>query len=237
MLHISETSNNPADESGIAQTGQVLPIFAVQRDGIDPSMPMVALTFDDGPSEYTLQILDILEQHNVRATFFVVGNRLASWSDTVRRAHSQGNEIIGHSWDHSDMTRLSESEIMSQLLNTNAAINSITGTAPNFFRPPYGAVNNQLRRVSAELGFAIVNWSVDPADWRDRCSDRIYSDIIHRVRNKDIILCHDVYDTTVNAVERLIPELIAQGYQLVTVSELLSFTHDTLDAGRIYLNG
>jgi len=204
---------------------------------IDPSRPMVALTFDDGPSTYTSYILDILEKHNVRATFFTIGNRLEPNMDIALRAVSLGNEIIGHSWDHSDMTRLTDAQIKQQILNTNFAVEAITGVETRIFRPPFGAVNDRVQRVSRELGFAIINWSIDPMDWRNRNADIVYEAIMNNARNNAIILSHDLYDTTVEAMERVIPALIAQGYQLVTVSELLAFSYDVLEAGVVYRHG
>jgi len=217
----------------------VLPGFIpLKKAGhIDPSKPMVALTFDDGPSQHTLHILDLLEQYEVRATFFTIGNLLDSRGDIVVRAVNLGCEIIGHSWDHRDLTRLTEDQIKRQILDTNAAVEAITGVETRMFRPPYGAVNDRLKKVSHELGFAIINWSVDPKDWRDRNADTVASAIMRNVHDRAIILSHDLYGTTAQAMERVIPELIAQGYQLVTVSELLSFQYDELEAGKVYFKG
>ncbi|MCL1807180.1 MAG: polysaccharide deacetylase family protein [Oscillospiraceae bacterium] len=204
---------------------------------IDPSRPMVALTFDDGPSKHTTRILDVLEQTNARATFFTIGNLIETRRDTVFRAFDLGCEIVGHSWDHSDMTKLSEEALREQLIRTNEAVEAVTGIAPVMYRPPYGAVNDRVKRVSADLGFAIINWSVDPWDWKVRDADSVYNAIMKNVKDRAIILSHDLYGTTADAMERVIPELIAQGYQLVTVSELLSFTYDELEPGKVYTKG
>jgi peptidoglycan/xylan/chitin deacetylase (PgdA/CDA1 family) len=198
---------------------------------------MIALTFDDGPSKFTPQILDLLERHNARATFFTVGNLLHSRRDIVTRAVSLGCEVSGHSWDHQDLTTLSADEVKKQILDTAAAIHTITGVKTAMFRPPYGSVDEQLRNVSAEIGFAIVNWSIDTLDWHIRDADAVYNVIMREVGDRAIILCHDLYASTVEAMERVIPELLSQGYQLVTVSELLSYAHDSLEAGRLYKNG
>jgi peptidoglycan/xylan/chitin deacetylase (PgdA/CDA1 family) len=132
---------------------------------------------------------------------------------------------------------LTEEQIKQQILDTNAAVEAITGVETRMFRPPYGAVNDRLQKVSHELGFAIINWSVDPKDWRDRDADTVYRAIMRNVQDRSIILSHDLYGTTAAAMERVIPELIAQGYQLVTVSELLSFSYDSLEAGKVYFKG
>jgi peptidoglycan/xylan/chitin deacetylase (PgdA/CDA1 family) len=204
---------------------------------MDPGKPMVALTFDDGPSKHTARILDLLERYNARATFCTVGNLLGSRRDTVARAAALGCEVIGHSWDHKNLTKLTDAEIKKQLLDTSAAIEAITGVKTRLYRPPYGAVSDKVRNVSRELGFAIINWSVDPLDWKTRDADAVYNAIMRDVADRAIVLSHDSYATTAAAMERVIPELISQGYQLVTVSELLSDAHDSLTPGQVYRNG
>jgi len=125
--------------------GEVINLTA--RDYIDPALPMLALTFDDGPSQFTSHILDILERFQVRATFFVIGNLVNSRSEVVVRAVELGNEVAGHSWDHSDFTRLTDADIRRQILDTSAVIEAVTGVAPPFFRPPCGAVNDNMLQV------------------------------------------------------------------------------------------
>jgi len=195
---------------------------------------MIALTFDDGPSRYTTQVLDLLEQYNVRATFFTVGNLVNSRSAVVARAASLGCDVAGHSWDHKNLTKLTESEIRSQISDTSSTIQAITGQKLPFYRPPYGSVNDSMRNVSRELGFALITWNVDPLDWETRDADLVYAAIMHDVRNGTIILSHDLYGSTADAMTRVIPALLAEGYQLVTVSELLYHKYGTLEAGRVY---
>jgi len=142
--------------------------------------------------------------------------------------------VIGHSWDHKDLTRLSEDEIKKQILDTRNMIETITGVAPSLYRPPYGAVNDRVKNVSREIGFSMVNWSIDPEDWKTRNADAVYSAVMSHVSDGGIALSHDLYGTTADAYERIIPELIARGYQLVTVSELLSHAHGQLEAGQVY---
>ena len=201
---------------------------------IDPLKPMIALTFDDGPSKYTAQILDCLERYGVRATFCVVGNLAENRKDTINRAFDMNCEIIGHSWDHRDLRKLSKEEITAEIIDTYELINSITGSAPKMYRPPYGAVNDLVKEVSAGLGFSLIQWSVDPMDWSSRDAGMVYSAIMNDTKNLDIVLSHDAYGSTADAMERVIPELLSQGYQLVTVSELMYYSEITLEAGKIY---
>ena len=217
--------------------GPVLPNIPPQSGDVDPSKPMVALTFDDGPSQYTPRILDLLERYGARATFCVVGTYVNARRDTVKRAYDLGCEVIGHSWDHRDLSKLSPEEITKELGDTSAVIESATGVAPKLYRPPYGAVNDTLKRVSGELGYALIYWSVDPKDWKTRNADAVYSAVMGHVSDRAIVLSHDLYATTAEAYERILPEMLSKGYQLVTVSELLYYSGKTLEAGSVYYSG
>ena len=147
---------------------------------------------------------------------------------------TDGHEIGGHSWDHRQLTKLSSEDITDEIMNTRAKIYSITGVDTIIMRPPYGSYNDEIKRICAENGIVMINWAVDPLDWKTRNADKVYNAIMSQVKDGDIILCHDLYDTTVDAMERVIPDLIAQGYQLVTVSELLSYGEEDVKAGTVH---
>ena len=204
---------------------------------IDPERPMVALTFDDGPSNHTHAVLDVLEQYGAVATFYVAGSRVANNSDIVLRAFNMGNEIASHAWSHRMLTRLSENNIRIELENTNNAVEDVTGVPPSNMRPPYGSINGRVRKVTAELGLPIIHWSLDPADWRTRNADTTYSRVMDTIKDRDIVLLHDLSEPTAEAVRRIVPELIDRGYQLVTVSELLYHSGITPEAGVLYRSG
>lgn len=201
---------------------------------VDPSKPMVALTFDDGPSKHTNRLLDAFAVHGGKGTFFVVGNILDAQADTLKRTSDEGHEIGGHSWNHRQLTKLDDTELENQLMNTRAKIFEITGTDTTILRPPYGSCNDTVKAKCAELGIVIVNWSLDTLDWKNKNADAIYNCIMNEVQDGAIILCHDLHGTTVDAMERVIPDLIAQGYQLVTVSELLANSEKPVQAGTVY---
>ena len=203
---------------------------------IDPSRPVVALTFDDGPSEYTTRILDTLHKHGGRASFFVMGSKVNEHKGKILRATHMDCEIICHAWDHPDLTKLSSRKIKKQLYDTISAIASVTGKVSLMFRPPYGYLDKKVEKVARNLGLAIVNWSVDPKDWEVQNAETIYSNIANNLKTGDIVLCHDVYDSTAVAMNRLIPELIAEDCQLVTVSELLYHKYGEIVPGRLYLS-
>ena len=203
---------------------------------IDPTQPMIALTFDDGPSEETDKILAVLAEYNGRATFCVIGNKLETYSDVLKRTIAQGHEIASHTWSHPKLTTLSLASVRSQLKKTNDAVKDLTGYEIRVLRPPYGAVNKNVRTACAENGMIIAQWQVDTLDWKNRNTTKTYRAIMKGAKNGTIVLMHDLYSTTAAAVERAVPELVAKGYQLVTVSELLSFHKDGVKPGTAYGN-
>lgn len=201
---------------------------AANRSNINCAvMKCIALTFDDGPSAYTDQVLDALAARNAVATFFVLGNKVASGSGILQRAVSTHNEIANHSWSHPDLTRLSSADITMQVEQTNQAIFSATGSYPKLMRPPYAALDN---RVGAQIGMPIALWSIDPQDWLYRDSSTVYSNVIARASPGAVVILHDIHPTTVYAVPSIIDELQRQGYVLVTMSELIGIDQNNLSS-------
>ena len=184
---------------------------------IDKNKKMVALTYDDGPSIYTPRILKTLKENNSVATFFVVGNRVPMYSDTVKKAYGMGCEIGNHTYEHKILTRADAAGIRNQVSRTNVAVKKITGTAPIVMRPPGGAVNNM---VKSQTGMPMILWSIDTLDWRTRNAVSTKTAVLDHVKDGDIVLMHDLYEATANASTTIIPTLVERGYQLVTVSEL-----------------
>ena len=227
-------SDGSEGSDGDSSTGPSVP---PQSGNIDPSAPMIALSFDDGPGHYTNQFLDLLEMYGVRATFCVVGNLVNTQSEALERAVSLGNEVIGHSWDHKNLAKLSADAVRTQILDTAEIIEEVTGTDVKLFRPPYGAVSDTMRDVARELGFSIIYWSVDPEDWDTNDSEKVFDSVMQQVRDGSIILSHEIYKSTLIAYQRLIPELLNRGFQLVTVSELLNYRVRELVPGEVYYNG
>ena len=165
---------------------------------------------------------------------FVIGNLIDSRADTVKRMSDEGHEVAGHSWSHRQLTKLTSDELTDQLMTTRAKICEVTDVDSTVIRPPYGAFNSDVKEVCSNLGIVMVNWSVDTLDWKNKNSDMVYNTIMNDVKDGDIILCHDLHGTTVDAMERVIPDLIEKGYQLVTVSELLSYGDEEVCAGKVY---
>lgn len=201
---------------------------------IDPTRPMVALTFDDGPSEYTSEILDLLTQYGGAATFCVVGNRISSYPDQIRAIAAQGSEIATHTWSHQKLTSLGAESMERQIVRPIEAVHEIVDVPVRFIRPPYGSVDSNVRAVARKLGMPIVLWSIDTEDWRTMNADKTARAILKNVKNGSIVLMHDVHQPTLQAMRTVIPELAARGYQMVTLSELYSVREGGAQPGVVY---
>lgn len=201
---------------------------------IDPNKPVIALTFDDGPCRHTDRLLDAFAQYGGKATFFVVGNVIDERPETAKRIVAEGHEIASHSWSHKDLATLSADQIREQLMRTYEKIYEVTGYKSNTMRPPWGSVNDTVKAIAKECGISLILWSIDTEDWMLQDADKVYDSLMAQVKDGAIILMHDLHWTTVDAMERAIPDLIAQGYQLVTVSELLLYNGGSMQAGKVY---
>lgn len=183
----------------------------------DPTKPTIALTFDDGPSKYTKKIIELLKKHEAVGTFFVIGNKVDIYRETITLMHQNGNEIGNHSYDHKWLTRLTDKEFYDQINKTQNLVKNITGFTPKLLRPTYGSINNRIRK---NTNLDIVMWDVDTNDWRTKNYKNIATKALYSIKDGDIILMHDIYERTYKALELMIPKLKEQGFQFVTVSEL-----------------
>ena len=200
---------------------------------IDPNKPMIALTYDDGPSKYTKELLDLLKENNSAATFFVLGLQVNKYQDTIVQMIEDGNQIGNHSFDHKRLTTLNDEELYNQIDKTDNLIYETALYKPFVMRPPYGTTSEDLIE---KLQKPIIKWSIDTRDWESRNSDAITDIILEKVKDGDIILMHDLYESSLEASKTVIPELIKKGYQLVTVSELSEYKEISLKAGQSYYN-
>ncbi len=200
---------------------------------IDPSKPMVALTFDDGPhSKYTPVLLDALKKRGAKVTFFVLGNRAEGLPSSIKRAVDEGHSVNIHSYNHiGSFTNMSQYALDSHLSRTAGAIKAASGKAPNLVRPPYGAIN---KKVAAEINYPIILWNVDTLDWKYRNADYVAKYIVNHAKDGDIILLHDIHGTSVTGAVVAIDTLKAKGYQFVTVEELFYYKNKSLNNGGIY---
>ncbi len=188
----------------------------------------VALTFDDGPdSKYTPQILDILKEHQVPATFFLIGKRAEKHPGVVKRILEQGHVIGNHSWSHPDLRRVPGERVIEEILKTENTLEGITGLKTALIRPPYGAVSKGVLEIMKDLDYKVINWSVDSVDWRDREVNQILINTLPDVSDEAILLFHSAggegqsMAATVKTLPELIKTLRFMGYSFVTVDELL----------------
>lgn len=191
----------------------------------------IALTFDDGPSSFTDRLLDCLEANNAKATFFMVGKEILSFPDEVKRMKALGCELGNHTYDHTDLATLSASDISSQISKVDQELVNLTGQGATVVRPPYGSVNDT---VKATVGTPMILWSIDTLDWKTQDVQATVEEVMNNVQDGSIILMHDIYSTSVDAAEILIPQLIEDGYQLVTVHELAAAHGKELNPGITY---
>jgi peptidoglycan-N-acetylglucosamine deacetylase len=185
-----------------------------------------------GPVSGTNDLLDVLADKDVDVTFFTVGSNAENHPEILARMAAEGRVVGNHTQDHPQLTRLSADEVRSQIEQTNDAIEEATGMRPTLLRPPYGAVNDRVKQVAGELGMALINWNVDPEDWKDRNSDTVRERVLANTRNGSIVLSHDIHETTRDAYADIIDGLREQGFTLVTVPELLG----EVEPGELYYN-
>ena len=202
-----------------------------QSDYIDINKKMIALTFDDGPNYNTSKILEILNKYNVRATFFVLGSKINHNEKIIKTMDEYGMEIGNHTYSHKLMTSMSNLDIIKEVEYTSDLIYNIVGKYPNLVRPSYGSFN---KKIKESINMPIIIWNIDTLDWKSHNSKKIVSRVMNKVSDGDIILMHDIYSATVKAVDILVPKLIEEGYQLVSVSELFYYKNINLENGKIY---
>ncbi len=208
---------------------------------------LIALTYDDGPhAKHTNRILDILEENGATATFFVVGYNIDSNIDIIKRAQAMGCEIGNHTNDHKNLTKCSYDTLRAQVDKPNQKIKELTGVEMKLFRAPGGAVKG----IKQDIGMPLIQWSIDTEDWKakdaahegrseaERNAElrRIADFVIQNAKKGDIILMHDIYNFTADLSAIVIPELIADGFKVVSVSEMYEAYGEPLDDGVVYLN-
>jgi len=186
----------------------------------------VALTFDDGPDRhFTLQVLDILKQEQVSATFFVVGNLARKYPDVLARMDREGHVIGNHSYNHPQLTKIPIAQVDKQLQKTNSIIHQAIHKTPILFRPPYGSIDSKLEDHIGKKGFKIIQWSVDTVDWKGPSSQQIVHTVKKNTRPGGIILQHSAggeqLQQSVDALPEIIRHFKSQGYEFVTVDQLL----------------
>ena len=201
---------------------------------IDPSKPMVAITFDDGPyPETTNVMLDALEENYALATFFCLGKNVGYYPDVVKRELELGMEVGTHTYSHVQLNTLGADALDSEIKKALQAHEDAVGVKPKLMRPPYGAFNKEVLKAVGGYGLCCMNWSLDTEDWKTKNADATYK-MVMTATDGDVILLHDIHQYNVEAVQRFVPDLMAAGFQLVTVPELYENRGETLDPGTVH---
>lgn len=195
----------------------VLKEIQIPTKVIDQNQKVVALTFDDGPSKYTEKIMEYLHKENAVGTFFILGNKVEIYKNTLIKGIQYGNELGNHSYNHKWLTKLDVDEFLMQIDKTQSIIYETVQYKPKVFRPTYGSLNNKIRN---NINLDIILWNIDTMDWKYKSVDKIVSRATKNIKDGDIILMHDTYERTYKAIMKIVPILKEQGYQFVTISEL-----------------
>lgn len=191
--------------------------FYISNKILDINKKYVAITFDDGPSNYTNDILAILKKYDVNATFFILGNKIEAYQELLKTSLKNGNVIGNHSYNHKWLIKLNEEDIKEQINKTNELIKTYTGYEPTLFRPTYGSINSTIKKIT---NMDIILWTVDTMDWKYKSVPKIVSRATSNLKDGDIILMHDIYKRSATALDKIIPEIKKQGFEIVTVLEL-----------------
>jgi peptidoglycan/xylan/chitin deacetylase (PgdA/CDA1 family) len=189
----------------------------------------IAIAFDDGPSAtLTPRLLDILKERGIKVTFFVIGENAARNPQILAREVAEGHEVGNHTWDHPQLTKLSDTRVQEELNKTSDVIFQATGKKPVLLRPPYGAINPRLTHmIQDQDGMKIVLWSVDPQDWKRPGSAVVSQRLLAGAKPGAILLAHDIHPGTIEAMPATLDALLAKGYKFVTVSELIAMESKT----------
>ena len=235
LLEAAEAAGKVSESSDSrpVQTGEKEGSESAAGDAapIDPTQKLVALTFDDGPSMYTEEILDLLTSNDSRATFFMVGYNIEKHPERVQMVLDAGCEVGNHTSGHKDLSDISRSAIESEVYDNERLLNEAGAEGELLLRPPYGLTNDTVKEVVKR---PMINWSVDSRDWKTKDAASTVAEVKKNVRDGRVVLMHDIYKSTVEAVKELIPWLKSEGYRLVTVSELYEARDEELKDGHVY---
>lgn len=206
-------------------------VLESKKSKVDPDQPMMALTFDDGPGDRTAELIAALKKYNAHATFFMQGINIPGHEDVVAQMAEAGCELGNHSYNHPQLPKLSDAEIRAQIGDTNNLIEKACGQTATVMRPPYGAINDAVKK---NVGMPMILWNIDTLDWKTKNTASTIDTVLKTADDGDIVLLHDVHSSSVDAALALIPKLIDAGYQLVTVSEMADARGIQLQSGGVY---
>ena len=218
------TVNNPAIV-GASATQRLLPVYSVERED-----KIVAISFDAAwGNEDTQTLIDILQERGLTATFFVVGDWVDRYPDSVRALAAAGNEVMNHSLDHAHFPSLREDEIIANVTACNEKIAALTGVTPTLFRCPYGEYDDHVIQAVSSLGMTAIQWDVDSLDWKGISATEIERRVLKNVKPGSIVLLHNAAEHTPEALPGILDALLAEGYTIVPVSQILLSGDYTID--------
>ena len=202
-----------------------------EAESLDCGAKLLAITFDDGPGPYTAGLLDELAARGVKATFFVSGYRAANYPETLKRIVDEGHQLANHTYNHANLNTLSAAKVRKEISSVQELITAAGGDDPAYIRPPYGNANQTVR---SNVSVPLINWAVDPLDWKYRNADTVCNNIVSGAYDGAIILVHDIHKTSVPGALAAIDELLDEGYEFVTVKDLFKRRGVTPEAGKVY---
>lgn len=192
---------------------------------------LIALTFDDGPSNNTSKLLDELKKRNIKVTFFVLGNKIKEYEDELIKAYQDGHQIGSHTYNHKNLFYLNDNRIKYEIEQANNEIYRVTGYKPTALRVPYGNINDNIKSLA---NMNNILWNIDTLDWKYKNTNKVYKRIINNVKDGDIVLLHDTFKTTVSGVLKAIDKLKEEGYEFVTIDEMAYLKEINLDTKKSY---
>jgi len=220
--------NNPSTMPVVPPAGA-----KISYSQVNITQQVVAMTFDDGPHpSLTPKLLDILKQRNIKCTFFVIGRSAKTYPQIIRRMIAEGHEVANHTWTHASLTSRSDAQIRSELQQSEDALFAAANYRPHLIRPPYGAINTRIKNfMFSEFGYSTIMWSVDPQDWRRPGVSVVTSRLVNGAHPGAIMLAHDIHPPTIEAMPAVFDQLLAKGYQFVTVSQLMNMEKANMPVG------
>lgn len=236
---VSGTATDKDDKETVSRAVEgVKPLDekAISKPKPRPRSKAIALTFDDGPhKDNTPKILSLLKKYNAHATFFVVGNRVADGADLLKQELEIGCEIGNHSWDHANLSKMRNIKQVNKNLNKTAKlVKKLTGYNIKMTRPPYGAISSVMRK---KMDQPMILWSVDTLDWKSRNAKAVFKQVKKQVKDGAIVLVHDIHGSTAEAMETVLPWLIKNDYDILTVSELMERKGIKMKDAKAYCDG
>ena len=210
------TVNNPAIVGAAATTRQ-LPVYCVQRDD-----KVISLSFDAAwGNEDTQQLIDILNKYKINTTFFVVGDWVDKYPESVKALSDAGNEVMNHSSNHAHFSKLSGEEIVADITACNEKIAAVTGITPSLFRCPYGEYDDHVINAVNSMGMTAIQWNIDSLDWKGLSADEISKRVLDKAEPGSIVLFHNAAENTPEALPGIIEALLADGYKIIPISQIL----------------